>query len=143
MKVQLESLAINKEETAPTLKDVAAYLKELDKNSWDYFSEVFTLVKLILVVPATNALSERSCSVLKILKTYLRTTMCQDRLSHCMILYVHKELIDALEITDIGNQFVSNCKDQTRLRRFGRFKSQVSSWYGKDHIWTFIVVDIC
>ena len=59
MKVQLESLAINKEETTPTLKDVVAYLKELDKNSWDYFSEVFTLVKLILVVPATNALSER------------------------------------------------------------------------------------
>ena len=35
LKVQLESLAINKEETTPTLKDVAAYLKELDKNSWD------------------------------------------------------------------------------------------------------------
>ena len=60
-----------------------------------------------------------------------------------MILYVHKELTDALEIAYIGNQFVSNCKDQTRLSRFGRFKSQVSSWYGKDHIWTFIVVNIC
>ena len=107
MKVQLESLAINKEETTLTLKDVVAYLKELDKNSWDYFSEVFTLVKLILVVPATNALSERSCSALRRLKTYLRTTMCQDSLNHCMILYVHKELTDALEITDIGNQFVS------------------------------------
>ena len=143
MKVQLESLAINKEETTPTLKDVTAYLKEFDKNSWDYFSEVFMLVKLILVVPAINALSERSCSALRRLKTYLRTTMCQERLSHCMILYVHKELTDALEITDIGNQFVLNCKDQTRLSRFGRFKSQVSSWYGKNHIWAFIVVNIC
>ena len=143
MKVQLESLAIDKEETTPTLKDVAAYLKELDKNSWDYFSEVFTLVKLILVVPATDALSERSYSALRRLKTYLRTTMCQDRLNHCMILCVHKELTDALEITDIGNQFVSNCKDQTRLSRFGRLNSQVSSWYGKDLIWTFIVVNIC
>ena len=57
----MESLAINTEETTPTLKDVVAYLKKLDKNSWDYFSEVFTLVKLILVVPA---LSERSCSAL-------------------------------------------------------------------------------
>ena len=61
------------------------------------------------MVPATDALSERSCSALRRLKTYLRTTMCQDRLNHCMILYVHKELTDALEITDIGNQFVSNC----------------------------------
>ena len=71
LKVQLESLAINIEETAPTLKDAVAYLKKLDKNSWDYFSEVFTLVKLILVVPATNTLSERSCSALWRLKTYL------------------------------------------------------------------------
>ena len=39
-----------------------------------------------------------------------------------MILYVHKELTDALEIAYIGNQFVSNFKDQTRLSRFGRFK---------------------
>ena len=65
MEVQLESLAIDKEETTPTLKNVVAYLKELDKNSWEYFSEVFTLVKLILVVPATNALSERCMFCLK------------------------------------------------------------------------------
>ena len=62
LKVQLESLAINTEETTPTLKDVVAYLKKLGKSSWDCFLEVFTLVKLILVVPATNALSQRSCS---------------------------------------------------------------------------------
>ena len=127
LKVQLESLAINIEETSPTLKDVVAYLKKLDKNSWDYFLEVFTLVKLILVVPATNTLSERSCSALWRLKTYLQTTMFQDRLNHCMILYVHKELTVALEMTDTGNQFVSNCKDQTQLSHFGRFKSQLSS----------------
>ena len=124
-------------------KPGANRVKELDKNSWDYFSEVFVLVKVILVVPATNALSEHSCSALRRLKTYLRTTMCQNRLNHCMILYVDKDVTDALEITDIGNQFVANCKDQTQLSRFGRFKSQVSSWYQKDHIWTFIVVNIC
>ena len=59
------------------------------------------------MVPATNVLSECSCSALRRLKTYLRTTMCQDGLNHCMILYVHKELTDALEMTDVGNQFVS------------------------------------
>ena len=76
LKVQLESLAINIAETTPTLKDVVAHLKKLNKNSLDYFSEVFTLVKHILVVPATNALSECSCSALRRFKTYLRTTMC-------------------------------------------------------------------
>ena len=61
-------------------------------------------------MPATNALSERSCSALRRLKTYLQTTVCLDRLDHCMILYVHKELTDAFEMTDIGNQFVSTVK---------------------------------
>ena len=37
-------------------------------------SEVCALGKLILVMPATNAVSERSFSALKPVKTYLRAT---------------------------------------------------------------------
>ena len=41
-------------------------------------SEVCTLLKLILIVlPATDAVSERRASALKRVKTYLRTTMSQ------------------------------------------------------------------
>ena len=38
-------------------------------------SEVLSLVKLILLVPTTNAVSERSRSTLCIVKTYLRSSM--------------------------------------------------------------------
>ena len=54
-------------------------------------SEVMKLIKLILTMPATNAVSERSASALGRVKTYLRTTMHQDRFNHLMILHVHKD----------------------------------------------------
>ena len=61
--------------------------------------------------------SERSASALRRLKTYLRTTVSQERLNHFMILHVHKEMNDKLNMGDIGNQFVSALND--RQNRFG------------------------
>ncbi|KAI0207300.1 hypothetical protein LSAT2_008046, partial [Lamellibrachia satsuma] len=52
--------------------------------------------KLILVMPATNATSERSFSALRRVKTYSRTTKTQARLNHLMLLYVHKDKTSAL-----------------------------------------------
>ena len=54
-------------------------------------SEVVKLLNLILVMPATNAVSERSASTLRRVKTYLCTTMHHDRLNHLMVLHAHKD----------------------------------------------------
>ena len=40
----------------------------------EFISEVTFIVKLVLLAPATNAISERSFSALKRLKTYTRAT---------------------------------------------------------------------
>jgi len=61
-------------------------------------SEVVKLLTLILVMPATNAVSEHSASALRRVKTYLCSTMHQDRLNHLMILHVHKEETDNLKL---------------------------------------------
>ena len=47
----------------------------------DLMSQVVTLVLLLLVMPATNAISERSFSAMKCIKTYFRSTMLQERLN--------------------------------------------------------------
>ena len=57
-------------------------------------------------MPATNAASERSFSVMRRKKNYLRSTMTQPRLNHLMILNVYKELLDNMDLKDIANQFV-------------------------------------
>ena len=58
--------------------------------------EVCTLLRLLLVMPATNKVSERIASALQRVKTYLRTTMNQARLNSSMTLHIHKDKTDNL-----------------------------------------------
>ena len=76
-----------------TVKTLQEYCKNLDGNTFTRFltetlqnlkvqnhlSEVFKLTKLILVLPAINATSEKTFSLLKLIKSYLRSTMKQRR----------------------------------------------------------------
>ena len=64
-------------------------------------------MKLVLVIPVTNGSSERSFSAMRRVKSYLRSTMSQERLNHLMILHVHKDLTDKLNLISIANEFVS------------------------------------
>ena len=78
-----------------------------------------TLLKLVIVIPATNASSERNRSVLRRVKSYLRTTMSQVRLNHVLILHAHKERTDSLQIPLCLNEFVAG--SEHRLSIFGTF----------------------
>ena len=46
-----------------------------------------------MVMPATNAVSERSASALRRVKTYLITTMKQVRLNSLMIIHMHRDML--------------------------------------------------
>ena len=101
------------------VEDFRAFKK--DPNSqWklDHYSQIVILLRLILVLPASNCTSERSFSAMKRIKTYLRTTMSQKRLNWLMILHVHKERTDKLSIERIVKLFVS--RNEERLRIFGK-----------------------
>ena len=69
-------------------------------------------------MPATNDISERSFSALKRVKTYLRTTMAQRRLNRLMLLHIHKDKTDNIDLKEILNDFVCN---ENRLSVFGQF----------------------
>ena len=60
--------------------DVKDHMKKLTPGVQSGMTEAFKLLRLILVMPATNAVSERSASGLRRVKTYLRTTISQSRL---------------------------------------------------------------
>jgi hypothetical protein len=61
---------------------------------WPLLNEVEEISTLLLTLSATNAVSERSFSVLRRVKTYLKSSMTQQRLNNLMLLHVHKELTD-------------------------------------------------
>ena len=76
-------------------------------------------MKLAIVMPATNAVSERSFSAMRRLYTYLRTNMSQNRLNNMMVLHVHKEKTDALKLVNVANEFVFGSEHQ--LKQFRKF----------------------
>ena len=82
-------------------------------------SQVCKTFKLLLVMPATNAVSERSFSALRRIKSYLRSTITQQRLKHLMVHHIHKDLTDKLDIISLANEFVA--KREHRFSIFGTF----------------------
>ena len=80
---------------------------------------ILKLAKFILLMPATNAASEQTFSVLRRLKTWLRSTMHQTRFNWCMILHVHKDDTDMLDYQAVANDFV--CHNSSCHTVFGTF----------------------
>ena len=81
------------------IRSVTGTLRSLKVQS--HLSEVFNLTKLILVLPAKNTTSERASSLLKLIKSYLRSTMKQSKLNHLMILRAYKNQLDQLDLTKL------------------------------------------
>ena len=80
------------------------HLQQLPSAEKSLLNEVILVMKLVLVMPATNATSERSFSAMRYVKSYLQSTMKQERL---MILRIRKDLTDSIILTDVVNEFVS------------------------------------
>ena len=80
-------------------------------------SEVSKLVQLLLVMPATNAQSERSFSDVRRLKTCLRSSMTQERLNHLLLVHIHKCHTNSLDLIDVANDFIDG--NEHRKNFFG------------------------
>lgn len=83
------------------------------------FTEVEAYVKLLMTIPCSNAEAERSFSCLRRVKSYLRSTMGQERLNHVAILAIHPERLDSINVRVIAKDFVE--KNDYRLKVFGQF----------------------
>ena len=92
----IETLKVNFSSDEHSIKDITETLKTFSVNSREYFSQVIILLKIFLVMPATNAVSERSVLNLRIIKDWLCTSMTQKRLNHCMTSSVHKDNLDQI-----------------------------------------------
>ena len=70
------------------VKEIWNFLKTRNGTEKEYFSEIIKVLNLILLMPATNAQSERVFSVLRRMKPWLRSTMGQERVNWCTLLSV-------------------------------------------------------
>ncbi|GBL84376.1 hypothetical protein AVEN_117150-1 [Araneus ventricosus] len=66
----------------------------IENNLQASFSETYKLLLIIVTIPMTTAEAERCFSTLKRVKTFLRSTMSEDRLSALAMLSIEKRMIN-------------------------------------------------
>ena len=79
------------------------------KSNWEEggFQTVWVTYRILLTIPVTVTSAERSFSKLKLIKTYLRTTMSQERLSGLAMISIENEYLDKLNYDDLIEDFAS------------------------------------
>jgi hypothetical protein len=79
------------------------------KSYWEEggFQTVWVAYRILLTILVTVASMERSFSKLKLIKTYLQTTMSQERLSGLAMISIENEYLDKLNYDDLIEEFAS------------------------------------
>ena len=67
------------------------------------FPSIFVLLQILATIPITTCQCERCISRLRLLKTYLRSTMTQERLNGLAMLNIHCD--KDFDLDDIVNRF--------------------------------------
>ncbi|KAK9061091.1 hypothetical protein SSX86_018271 [Deinandra increscens subsp. villosa] len=89
-------------------------LAHLQRDS--FFPNAIIAYKVMLTVPVTVASAERSFSKLKLLKTYLRSTMTQERLNGLAILSIENNILENVNYEELIEKFAT--KNAQRASRF-------------------------
>ena len=76
---------------------LVAFAKFVSKYA-EAFYELNRLIGIAVTLPVTSVEAERSFSCLKLIKTHLRTTMLDDRLSDIAVLSVHSQRANVLDL---------------------------------------------
>lgn len=105
--------------TYKSCEEAANILQKAPVQVRSLFREVETLIRLLLVIPASSCEAERSFSALRRLKTWLRSTMGDNRLNHVAVCHVHKHILDSVVRKKICQEFIS--VNDRRRKVFGKF----------------------
>ena len=71
------------------------------------YPNVSIAYRILLTMPVTVASAERSFSKLKLLKSYLRSSMSKEKLNDLAILCIEKNMLENIDVNTIINDFVS------------------------------------
>ncbi|XP_061559344.1 uncharacterized protein LOC133416454 [Phycodurus eques] len=90
---------------------VTLYQLFMENNLQDIFSDTVALLKSLITTPRTTAESERCCSTLERIKTFLRNTMSQDHLNALAMLFIERNLVK--NIPDFNHSVIDKFASRT------------------------------
>jgi hypothetical protein len=100
-----------------SVAQVVEYASSLKKEIRELFPSVMALIHLLLLCPASSAEAERSFSSLRRLKTWLRSTMLQERLNSVAVCHIHNDILQRLNVDAILRDFAN--RSHIRKNMFG------------------------
>ena len=112
----LELASFRRQNAYATLDEAATVLNECSAKK-ELYAETAKLLDIIRCVPVSSAEAERSFSKLRRLKTWLRNSMGERRLSDLLVCHIHQSLLDQVDDERVVRAFVS--VDDTRRKVFG------------------------
>ncbi|PWA94989.1 zinc finger MYM-type protein 1 [Artemisia annua] len=92
-----------------------AALKNNDKSDIDA-DELYLELKVLLIIPVTVESVERSFSKLKLLKSYLRSTMSQERLNGLALIAIENDILESVNYEMLIDNFAT--KNAKRMALF-------------------------
>ena len=101
----------------PTSKtfEIDIYLQVIENELEKAFPNVVIMFRIYLCMFVTNCKGERFFSKLKLLKSHLRNTMGQYRLSALAVISIENELLKTIDFSDIISTFADQ---KCRLKAF-------------------------
>ncbi|XP_069461338.1 zinc finger MYM-type protein 1-like [Ambystoma mexicanum] len=106
LKQALVTLARKKASNAIKVNTILEFTNFLDPYAVPLF-ELYRLCKIACVLPVSSASCERSFSVLQLIKSYLRTTMTEERLSDLATLSIESRLAGQINMDIVIDRFAS------------------------------------
>ncbi|XP_072143732.1 52 kDa repressor of the inhibitor of the protein kinase-like [Dermacentor andersoni] len=68
-----------------------------------FYPNVYKLLQILVTLPVTTASAERTFSSMRLLKTYLRSTMSEERMVGLALLYAHRDV--DINVTEVIERF--------------------------------------
>lgn len=105
LKIELKNLGnlfIRKPEKKPT---GLIEFRQLAHELRDAFYQLNNILSIACTLPVSTASCERSFSTLRIVKNYLRTTMCDQRLNNLLLLGIHRNRTANINLDNVVDIF--------------------------------------
>ena len=118
MNFTLDTLAANfsdDDNSSVRIFDIKDYNLSLLPGERCLISEVCTVLKLVLVMPSTNAMSEHSFSTLRRVKSFFAKYNDTDSIESLASIVCAQEFTDSHELVGVSNEFASKSKHRLTL----------------------------
>lgn len=93
----------NLDDPPSTIQEICKMI--YNKGLQEVYPYINIVLRIFLCIPVTNCSAERSFSVLRRVKNYLRSTMCDKRLNNSAILTIESEIAKRINYDDIIDSF--------------------------------------